>query len=155
MRPTLLDASCALVLRRARGAARQVVRDVAPATRLGARRSRGSVAPAHRESCDPTADIAFFEAPRRARPESADRPRALAALYLQRARETSDDEDYLRAETCTRVARAAHAAQRHRVRVLASTLLAQHRFVEARDVARQLVAREPDVAAYSRPARRD
>ena len=96
-----------------------------------------------------TADIGFFEARAARDPESATDRTRLAALYVQRARETSDEQDYLRAE---QAARASLALRRQRNGaasvVLASALLAQHRFIEARDAARQLVADAPDVDAY-------
>lgn len=96
-----------------------------------------------------SADVAFYEARAAGDPGSAVDRTQLAALYLQRARETSDEQDYLRAE------RSARASLELRTRrnggaavVLASALLAQHRFVEAREAARQLVAAEPEVDAY-------
>src|SRR5438552_992875 len=78
---------------------------------------------------------------------AADRSR-LAALYLQRGRETGDFEDYRRAEALARRSlelRVAHNARTYVV--LASALLAQHRFTEALDVARALNAGDPGVAA--------
>ncbi len=96
-----------------------------------------------------TADIAFYEARTAGDPSSAADRTQLAALYLQRAREISDEQDYVRAE---RTARASLALRTQRnaaaYAVLASALLAQHRFVEARDAARQLVVAEPGVDAY-------
>ena len=96
-----------------------------------------------------SADVAFFEARAARDPESAmDRTR-LASLYMQRARETSDEQDYLRAEQTARASLALRAQRNGAASVvLASALLAQHRFVEARDVARQLVADQPDVDEY-------
>jgi tetratricopeptide (TPR) repeat protein len=96
-----------------------------------------------------SADVAFFEARVRRDPESATDRTRLAALYMQRARETSDEQDYLRAEQTARASLALRMQRNGSAStVLASALLAQHRFVEARDVAGQLVVREPDVDAY-------
>jgi tetratricopeptide (TPR) repeat protein len=96
-----------------------------------------------------TADIGFFEARAARDPESAADRTRLAALYMQRARETSDDQDYLRAEQTARASLALRTQRNGAASVvLASALLAQHRFAEARDVARQLVAEVPDVDAY-------
>ena len=95
------------------------------------------------------ADVAFYESRVAGDPESAEDRTRLAALYLQRARETSDDRDYLRAEQSVRASlglRTQHNGAAFVV--LASALLAQHRFTEARDAAQRLVAAEPDVDAY-------
>ena len=93
------------------------------------------------------ADVAFFVRRVAADPMgAADRSR-LAALYLQRGRETGDFEDYRRAEALARRSlelRLAHNARTYVV--LASALLAQHRFTEALAVARDLNARDPGVA---------
>jgi tetratricopeptide (TPR) repeat protein len=64
----------------------------------------------------------------------------LAALYLQRARETADNQDLVRAEEMAR-----HSLRLRTSRngaafgVLASSLLAQHRFAEALEAAEALV----------------
>jgi tetratricopeptide (TPR) repeat protein len=64
----------------------------------------------------------------------------LAGLYLQRARETADNQDLVRAEEIAR-----HSLRLRTKRngaafgILASSLLAQHRFVEALQGAQQLV----------------
>jgi tetratricopeptide (TPR) repeat protein len=64
----------------------------------------------------------------------------LAGLYLQRARETADNEDLMRAEEIAR-----HSLRLRTKRngaafgILASSLLSQHRFVEALQAAQQLV----------------
>ena len=106
-----------------------------------------SAAAAEREAH--TADIAFFEARVARDPESAADRTRLAALYVQRARETGDEQDYVRAEA---TARASLDLRRRRNGaasvVLASALLAQHRFIEARDVASRLVAEMPEVDDY-------
>jgi len=94
-------------------------------------------------------DIGFYTA-RVARDPigAADRAR-LAALYLQRARETGDFGDYGRAEALARrslALRLAHNAPAYAL--LASALLAQHRFTEALEVARALAARDPGVPSH-------
>jgi tetratricopeptide (TPR) repeat protein len=64
----------------------------------------------------------------------------LAGLYLQRARETADNQDLVRAEEIAR-----HSLRLRTKRngaafgILASSLLAQHRFLEALQAAQQLV----------------
>lgn len=111
--------------------------DTAPA-------DRGVPAVAHRD-----ADITFFERRVAADPiGAADRAR-LAALYLQRGRETGDFGDYRRAERLARrslALRVAHNANTYGT--LTAALLAQHRFVEARAAARALTAQEPGVPRH-------
>lgn len=71
----------------------------------------------------------------------------LASLYMQRARETGDYQDFVRAEHLAR-----ESAQLRGTRnaqgfsTLASSLLSQHRFTEALDAARELVASDSGVA---------
>lgn len=97
-----------------------------------------------------SADIAFYERRIAEDPESATDRTRLSELLLQRARASNDFGDFLRAEQVAReslerrIARNASAYV-----VLASSLLAQHRFVEARDAARSLVAAEPGEDAYA------
>ena len=95
------------------------------------------------------ADIAFYQQRVEADPiGAADRAR-LAALYLQRARETGNYEDYRRAETAARQSLALRTAHNGKTyALLASALLAQHRFAEALAVARTLNARDPGVTNY-------
>jgi len=73
----------------------------------------------------------------------------LAAFYLQRAREGGTWDDYLTAE---RYARASLGKRTNRnastAVTLISVLLAQHRFVEARAIAAELVQREGDIPQY-------
>ncbi len=84
-------------------------------------------------------DIAFYRKRVAADPiGAADRAR-LAALYLQRARETGDYEDYRRAEELARRSLALRTTHNTRTyALLALALLAQHRFVEALAVAHTL-----------------
>ncbi len=90
-------------------------------------------------------DIALFV--RRAAEDpygGSDRAR-LAYLYLQRARETGDFEDFRRAEAAARASIDARGQRNGGGRLaLASSLLAQHRFAEARAAAEELVAAEPE-----------
>jgi len=95
------------------------------------------------------ADIGFYAA-RVARDSigAADRAR-LAALYLQRARETGDFADSRRAEALARRSLALRVAHNGQAYVLlASALLAQHRFTEALSVARALDVRDPGVPGH-------
>ncbi|MEO7999100.1 MAG: tetratricopeptide repeat protein [Gemmatimonadaceae bacterium] len=73
----------------------------------------------------------------------------LAALYMQRAREGGSYDDYGRAEEYARKSMGTRMQRNGRTVVtLVSVLLAQHRFTEARDVARDLVKRESDIPEY-------
>ncbi|HEY6158040.1 MAG TPA: tetratricopeptide repeat protein [Gemmatimonadales bacterium] len=111
----------------------------------GAAAADGGVpAAAHRD-----ADIVFFERRVAADPIGATDRARLAALYLQRGRETGDFGDYQRAERLARrslALRVAHNANTYGT--LTAALLAQHRFVEARAAARALAAREPGVPRH-------
>jgi tetratricopeptide (TPR) repeat protein len=86
-------------------------------------------------------DIVFYRARVTRDPRSARDFTQLAGLYLQRARETADNEDLVRAEETAR-----HSLSLRRGRneeafgVLASSLLGQHRFTDALEVARGLLA---------------
>lgn len=73
----------------------------------------------------------------------------LAGLYQQRARETGDDADYLRSEEFARrslVSRINRNAKSYVI--LASALLAQHRFKEAEDAAAKAAAYDPEITQY-------
>ncbi len=86
-------------------------------------------------------DIDFYRRRLERDPRSAGDYTQLAGLYLQRGRETADNTDLLRAEQNAR-----HSLDLRSGRnaaafgVLASSLLAQHRFAEALRVAERLVA---------------
>lgn len=94
-------------------------------------------------------DIALFELRAEQDPFSAlDRAR-LASLYLQRSRSTGDFQDVLRAEAAARESIALREGRNAGARsTLASALLAQHRFQEARAIAAGLVADEPLRPSY-------
>ena len=73
----------------------------------------------------------------------------LGALYMQRARETGDDQNYVVAEQYARRSVALRSNRNGATFVtLAAALLAQHRFVEADSIVTTLVANEPDVPQY-------
>ena len=95
-------------------------------------------------------DIGFFQA-RVARDSLSARDFAeLSRLFLQRARAGGGDGDLRRAETHARRSLGLRAGRNEEAfQVLASSLMGQHRFAEARSVAERLVALDP---AY-RPAR--
>lgn len=94
-------------------------------------------------------DITFYEMRAATDRESAGDRAQLAVLYLQRARETADFQDVLRAEHWAREAIGLRTQRNSAAFVaLTSSLVAQHRFADARDVARTLVADEPGQDAY-------
>jgi tetratricopeptide (TPR) repeat protein len=85
-------------------------------------------------------DIEFFEARVVRDPRSARDFAQLGRLYLQRARETGDNGDLIRAESNARHSLALRAARNDEAfGVLASALLSQHRFGEALQISRRLV----------------
>lgn len=85
-------------------------------------------------------DIVFYRARVERDPYGATDRAQLARLYLQRARERGDHADLVRAEEIARRSlRLRRARNGAAFAVLASSLLAQHRFVEALEVAERLV----------------
>ena len=93
-------------------------------------------------------DIALFERRSAEDPYGASDRARLATLFLQRARETGNVEDYRRAEAKARESLVLRPEHNGGARLaLASSLLATHRFPEARDAARGLVAADPDKPA--------
>jgi tetratricopeptide (TPR) repeat protein len=106
-------------------------------------------APAFSERDERDVQIRVWREAVRADPLGAAAMGQLAALYLQRAREGGTWADYLEAERLARRSLTLRTNRNAKTAVtLASDLLAQHRFIEARDVAAGLVAREPDVPQY-------
>jgi tetratricopeptide (TPR) repeat protein len=94
-------------------------------------------------------DIAFYRARAARDPTGAMDLARLARLYMQRARETGDYGDVVRAESAARESvhhRASHNASA--AQVLASSLLSEHRFAEALDVERELVESDPTRVSY-------
>lgn len=88
-------------------------------------------------------DIEFYRRRVERDPRSARDYTQLAGLYLQRARETADNADLLRAEQNARHSLTLRTGRNGAAfGVLASSLLAQHRFPEARDIALRLVAED-------------
>ncbi|MGI9079003.1 MAG: tetratricopeptide repeat protein [Gemmatimonadaceae bacterium] len=96
-----------------------------------------------------TFEIALYERRLKEEPESALDLAQLAGLYLQRGRETAQYEDILRAEQAARQSLALRTNRNGKTYLtLASSLLAQHRFSEALEVSRAVVAYDPDIPAY-------
>lgn len=82
-------------------------------------------------------------------PASAISLTQLSGLYLQRARETGDDQSYSTAEQYARRSLALRTNRNGPAFVtLAAALVAQHRFQEAEQVAKDLVAFDQDVPQY-------
>ncbi|HKT58442.1 MAG TPA: hypothetical protein VJQ46_00225 [Gemmatimonadales bacterium] len=85
-------------------------------------------------------DIAFYQQRTVRDPLSARDFTQLAALYLQRARETADNADLERAEATARHSLALRRGRNDEaVGVLASSLMGEHRFAEAHDAALELL----------------
>lgn len=94
-------------------------------------------------------DIAFYAARAARDPQGAADLAQLAGLLLQRARETGDPRDFRLAEETARRSLARRVGRNGKAYLtLASSLLAQHRFVEARLAAESLVTRWPAPEAY-------
>lgn len=94
-------------------------------------------------------DLELWEGAAKMDSFSAYFPAHAAALYMQRARLTGDVTDAERAEREARRSLALRTQHNGGTFVtLSASLLEQHRFKEARDVARQLVAGQPDVEMY-------
>ena len=94
-------------------------------------------------------EIAFFQARVHRDPYSNLDLASLAGLLLQRGRETGNPKDFRRAEEAAR--RSLALGTGHNVgtyRILAASLLDQHRFVEALEAARALVEAEPEDPVY-------
>lgn len=93
--------------------------------------------------------IAFHEARIQNNPRAALDRAALASLYLQRSREGGGFGDFRRAEEMARQSLNIRVDQNSRAaRMLAASLLAQHRFVEAHEVAGELVRLWPGDPAH-------
>ncbi|HEV2643968.1 MAG TPA: tetratricopeptide repeat protein [Candidatus Elarobacter sp.] len=89
-------------------------------------------------------DIQFYAARAERDPTGAMDLAQLGSLYLQRARESGDPRDAVRAELVAR--RSLHNRSARNVRaaqVLSSALLSQHRFAEALDVAQKIRDTDP------------
>jgi tetratricopeptide (TPR) repeat protein len=96
-----------------------------------------------------SADIRFYRARADRDPQSAADRAQLAGLYLQHGRETGSPGDFARAAAWAESSLAIRRTRNGRAQlVLASSLLARHRFPQALEVARDLVVRVPDEPAY-------
>lgn len=96
-----------------------------------------------------TRAIEFYERRLQEDPEDTLDLAQLGGLYLQRSRETGSHDDLHRAEEFARRSLASTTTRNGKSFVtLANALLGQHRFVEARQVARDLVAFDPDTVSY-------
>lgn len=94
-------------------------------------------------------DIEFYARRVAQDPASAADLAQLAGLFLQRARESGDYEDFRRAEAAARKSWELRDQRNGKaLHLLASALLAQHKFEEARRVAEQLVQLDPDVVSW-------
>lgn len=94
-------------------------------------------------------DLALWDGAAKQDSFSAWFPARTAALYMERARLTGDIGDAERAEQHARRSLALRTQNNGGAFVtLAASLLEQHRFPEARAIARQLVAGQPDVELY-------
>lgn len=93
--------------------------------------------------------IRLLEERARLDPFSAEDRSWLASVLLQRARETGDPGDVERAEALARESLRLRLPHNQRAwTVLAATLLEQHRFVEALEVAQALYAAQPEHPGY-------
>ncbi|MEO8633644.1 MAG: tetratricopeptide repeat protein [Gemmatimonadales bacterium] len=106
----------------------------------------GAETPAHRAAAARgihDQDITFYEARVARDPYGARDRSVLGALYLQRARFSGSENDILRAESLARASLTTrHKRNTAALSVLISSLMAQHRFVEAYQAAEQLVAQD-------------
>lgn len=125
-------------------------RHVEATARRNAAAAAAAAAAVADEARSRSANIAFYEQRIAEDPASATDRTRLGELLLQRARASNEYQDYVRAEEVVRgslAQRVSHNGAAYAV--LASSLLAQHRFVEARDAARLLVAAEPGEDSYA------
>ena len=103
--------------------------------------ARGSVTPSPSAAHIRDLDIEFYRARVARDPRSARDFTQLAGLYLQRARETADNADLVRAEQTARHSLALRTGRNEAAfGLLASSLLGQHRFTEALAAGERLLA---------------
>jgi tetratricopeptide (TPR) repeat protein len=108
---------------------------------------RAASTPMHTEAEIRDLDISFYAARAKHDTTGAADLAHLASLYLQRSRETGDPRDAERAEHAARRSLRNRSARNDQAaQVLASSLLAQHRFAEALVVARAVRDRNPEAA---------
>ncbi len=112
--------------------------------------ARGPVEmPAPRDLANHDRQIAAYSHALKVDPQSAISLGMLAGLYLQRARETGNESDYFRAEQFAKRSLALRVNRNAKTFVtLSTTLMAQHRFAEAEQVARLAVEYDPSVPQY-------
>src|SRR5687767_11779663 len=93
--------------------------------------------------------IAFYERRLTEDPHSALDMTQLAALFMEDGRMRGDERAFVSAESLARRSLGERTRRNGRsAALLVNTLLAQHRFVEAKAAAEELVAVEPDEPAY-------
>jgi tetratricopeptide (TPR) repeat protein len=93
--------------------------------------------------------IAFYERRLTEDPQSALDMAQLAALFMEEGRMAGDESAFVVAESLARKSLGERTRRNGRsAALLANALLAQHRFIEADSVARELVNAEPDQPAY-------
>jgi tetratricopeptide (TPR) repeat protein len=114
-------------------------------TLKGVTRSAAPAVPALSEAEVRDRDIAFYQARIERDPLGALDRAQLAGLFLDRARDTGDNADLVRAEetACGSLANR-HAHNSKALAVLINSLLGQHRYPEALAAARDLAQREPE-----------
>jgi tetratricopeptide (TPR) repeat protein len=95
-------------------------------------------------------DLAYFQRRAERDPTGAMDLAHVAALYLARSRDTGDPRDAVAAEVASRRSLRNRGTRNEQARqVLASSLLAQHRFVEALAIARRLRDESPGNASLT------
>jgi len=93
--------------------------------------------------------IAFYERRLEEDPQSALDMAQLAALFMEQGRMADDERAFVKAESLARRSLGERTRKNGRsAALLVNALLAQHRFAEAKDVARDLVQLEPEMPAY-------
>ena len=108
-----------------------------------------TAAPALSENEIRDLDIAFYRERSERDPSGATDLAHLASLYLQRSRDAGDPRDALRAEESARRSLANRPSRNDAAaQVLASSLLAQHRFADALVVARHVRDNNPESAPF-------
>jgi tetratricopeptide (TPR) repeat protein len=94
-------------------------------------------------------EIDFYERRLDEDPESALDMAQLAALFMEEGRMAGDERAFVVAESLSRRSLGERTRRNGRsAALLTNALLAQHRFIEADSVARELVHAEPDQPAY-------
>ncbi|MGQ0640734.1 MAG: tetratricopeptide repeat protein [Gemmatimonadaceae bacterium] len=117
--------------------------------RLAAAEAASNAATARMELEIRSKDIEFYAKRAKEDPQSADDRAMMAGLYLQRARETGNGDDYRAAERYADTSLALRQMRNGKALLTyASSLLAQHKFPEALAAARQLVDSDPVEPRY-------